>query len=99
MPERIRVRGFTLARGSQLSAGTGFSAGPASLAPRDAGPDAYPEDTMDFTPIGYQGAAQHTYTMACDGIHAPGPCPQPEHRHWFTMVTGGMACACGERIP
>jgi len=54
---------------------------------------------MDFTPIGWQGAAQHTYTMACDGIHAPGPCPQPEHRHWFTMVTGGMACACGERIP
>ena len=27
------------------------------------------------------------------------PGPQPEHRHIFTMVTGGMACACGERIP
>ena len=40
---------------------------------------------------------QHTYTMACDGFHEPGPCP--EHRHIFTMVTGGMACACGERIP
>lgn len=21
------------------------------------------------------GAAQHTYTTACDGHHAPGPCP------------------------
>jgi hypothetical protein len=29
----------------------------------------------DWTPIGWQGAAQHTYTMACDGFHAPGPCP------------------------
>ena len=44
-------------------------------------------------------AAQHTYTAACDGFHAPGPCPQPEHRHHFVMVAGGMACACGERIP
>jgi hypothetical protein len=29
-----------------------------------------------FTPIGYRGAAQHTYTTACDGFHEPGPCPQ-----------------------
>jgi hypothetical protein len=29
----------------------------------------------DVTPIGWQGAAQHTYTRACDGFHAPGPCP------------------------
>ena len=28
-----------------------------------------------FTPAGYQGAAQHTYTPACDGFHAGGPCP------------------------
>lgn len=21
------------------------------------------------------GAAQHTYTRACDGLHEPGPCP------------------------
>lgn len=21
-------------------------------------------------------AAQHTYTMTCDGLHAPGPCPE-----------------------
>ena len=28
-----------------------------------------------LTPIGYQGPAQHTYTMACDGFHEPGPCP------------------------
>lgn len=30
---------------------------------------------IQFTPIGWQGAAQHTYTTACDGLHAPGPCP------------------------
>ena len=23
----------------------------------------------------YQGVAQHTYTMACDGFHEPGQCP------------------------
>ena len=28
----------------------------------------------DITPIGWQGAAQHTYTRACDGFHAPGEC-------------------------
>jgi len=56
-------------------------------------------DITGWHPIGWQGAAQHTCTMACDGFHEPGPCPQPEHRHYFVMVTGGMACACGERIP
>ena len=30
---------------------------------------------LTITPIGYQGPAQHTYTRACDGHHAPGPCP------------------------
>ena len=30
---------------------------------------------LTFTPTGYQGAAQHTYTAACDGFHEPGPCP------------------------
>ncbi len=54
---------------------------------------------LAFTPVGYQGAAQHTWTMACDGFHEPGQCPRTEHRHHFTMVTGGMACACGEAIP
>lgn len=32
---------------------------------------------LSITPIGYQGAAQHTYTRACDGFHPPGPCPLP----------------------
>ena len=32
----------------------------------------------DITLIGYQGAAQHTYTRACDGFHEPGPCPERE---------------------
>ncbi len=30
---------------------------------------------QDYTPTGYQGAAQHTYTPGCDGLHPPGPCP------------------------
>jgi hypothetical protein len=30
---------------------------------------------LTFTPIGYQGAAQHTYTAVCAGFHEPGPCP------------------------
>lgn len=30
---------------------------------------------LTFTPAGYQGAAQHTYTPACAGFHDPGPCP------------------------
>jgi hypothetical protein len=30
---------------------------------------------IDWTFIGYPGAAQHTFTTACDGLHAPGPCP------------------------
>jgi hypothetical protein len=33
---------------------------------------------MTVTPIGYQGPAQHTYTMACDGFHEPGQCPKSE---------------------
>ena len=31
-----------------------------------------------FGTIGYQGAAQHTYTRSCDGLHGPGPCPQSQ---------------------
>jgi hypothetical protein len=30
---------------------------------------------INWTPAGYQGAAQHTWTMACCGHHGPGPCP------------------------
>lgn len=30
------------------------------------------------TPVGYQGAAQHTYSPACDGFHEPGQCPRSE---------------------
>ena len=33
---------------------------------------------VEFTPVGYQGAAQHTYTTACDGFHEPGQCPRTE---------------------
>jgi len=44
---------------------------------------------IEWTPIGYQGAAQHTYTMACDGFHESGPCPpsQPPVRVEFALPT------------
>jgi hypothetical protein len=29
---------------------------------------------IKMTPVGYQGAAQHTHTRACDGFHEPGRC-------------------------
>ncbi len=38
-----------------------------------------------ITPAGWQGAAQHTWTMACDGFHAPGLCPQRQQP--YTVVT------------
>jgi hypothetical protein len=41
----------------------------------------------DITPIGYQGAAQHTYTPACDGFHEPGQCDRRG---------SGSGCDCGE---
>jgi hypothetical protein len=34
-----------------------------------------PAETVPFSPIGYQGPAQHTYTRSCDGFHEPGICP------------------------
>jgi hypothetical protein len=34
-----------------------------------------------FVPAGYQGAAQHTCTRACDGFHEPGPCPERQQPH------------------
>jgi hypothetical protein len=39
-------------------------------------------DITGWHPIGWQGAAQHTYTMACDGFHAPGPCPERQQPVW-----------------
>ena len=38
-----------------------------------------------ITPIGWQGAAQHTYTMACDGFHPSGPCPPSRHPVWVQI--------------
>ena len=37
-----------------------------------------PRDVLTYTPIGYQGPAQHTYTTACDGFHEPGQCPRTD---------------------
>ena len=31
----------------------------------------------EFTPIGYQGPARHTWTAACDGFHESQACPRP----------------------
>lgn len=33
-----------------------------------------PVPVTGIQPMGYQGAAQHTYTRACDGFHEPGRC-------------------------
>jgi hypothetical protein len=41
----------------------------------DAASQAVLQSAIKVQPIGWQGAAQHTYTAACDGNHAPGPCP------------------------
>ncbi len=30
---------------------------------------------VSFTPTGWQGPVQHTWTAGCAGAHAPGPCP------------------------
>jgi hypothetical protein len=35
-----------------------------------------------WSPIGWQGAAQHTYTPACAGHHGPGPCPPSQQPVW-----------------
>jgi hypothetical protein len=38
-------------------------------------------DGLTFTPVGYQGPAQHTYTTGCDGFHEPGQCPRIDAPH------------------
>ena len=40
-----------------------------------------------WTPVGWQGAAQHTYTMACDGLHGPGPCPPSQRPVWVQVAS------------
>ena len=39
---------------------------------------------INWTPIGWQGPVQHTWTRGCDGLHGPGPCPDR-----LTPVTAG----------
>jgi hypothetical protein len=41
-----------------------------------------------ITPIGWQGAAQHTWTPGCAGHHAPGPCPEPQVSHSILSLPG-----------
>ena len=48
---------------------------------------------LEITPIGWQGAAQHTYTRACDGFHEPGPCPPS--RQPVRVESGGTPCRAG----
>lgn len=31
-------------------------------------------EPISITPAGYQGPAQHTWTLQCDGFHEPGTC-------------------------
>jgi hypothetical protein len=51
---------------------------------------------MDFTPIGWQGPAQHTCTAACDGIHPPGPCTTmvPVRIPVSTTINGAIVALC-----
>jgi hypothetical protein len=35
---------------------------------------------------------------SCTGPPCEHECHQPRHAHNFQMITGGMACACGEKI-
>ena len=52
------------------------------------------DDTAVVTPMGYQGAAQHTYTSTCDGFHEPGQCPRsdphPSHLGHTVLLPAGM---------
>jgi hypothetical protein len=41
-----------------------------------------------ITPAGWQGAAQHTWIRSCDGLHAPGPCPEPQVSHTVLSLPG-----------
>jgi hypothetical protein len=43
---------------------------------------------LTMTPGGHQGPAQHTYTTACAGHHAPGPCP-PSQPISIVGLSGG----------
>jgi hypothetical protein len=45
--------------------------------------------SIQITPMGYQGAAQHTWTAGCDGFHESGPCPSREPVQEIT-VSGGF---------
>jgi hypothetical protein len=40
-----------------------------------------PIRSVEFTPIGWQVAAQHTWTPGCAGHHAPGRCPVAPASH------------------
>ena len=42
-----------------------------------------------FTPTGWQGAAQHTWTEACAGHHGPAPCPV-QHQQVIYPGTAGI---------
>jgi hypothetical protein len=44
---------------------------------------------INWSPTGWQGAAQHTYTRGCDGQHEPGACPPKTNP--FTMFEGSSS--------
>jgi hypothetical protein len=47
---------------------------------------------VPFTPSGYQGAAQHTFTPGCDGFHEPGQCKTPPAQLTFQPEPEGERC-------
>lgn len=45
---------------------------------------------IEITPDGYQGPAQHTWTVVCDGFHGPGRCPAREPVQEITFSGGAV---------
>jgi len=65
------MAGETLAKVDAVLEGPGDPSGRRLARSEDA-------EAGEIHPIGYQGAAQHTFTTACDGFHEPGQCPTSE---------------------
>jgi hypothetical protein len=52
-------------------------------------------EQLTYTPVGYQGPAQHTHTTACDGFHEPGQCPRADRIEADGCECGSPTCRRG----
>jgi hypothetical protein len=88
VPDAAAVAADILARFTKVQDGYRARVGQVQIARwRDQLDQAAADAKAAFTPIGWQGAAQHTYTTACDGNHPPGPCPP--HRNMLVAEGNG----------